>query len=180
MDTLGRLLAAAGHDVGSPERLEVIERSDSGRVSKIRVEGRSGQTLLSGRNLRAIVGEHTLRSTLFEVRQEGDRAIIVGTGRGHGVGMSQWAAQAMAQSGRDYREILEAFYPGTRIERRGRTSATRNAAPSHESRTAAPPEPGIFRGSRRATSTATDPQLSARTRQEVSDPCRVCVRGSSP
>ena len=39
----------------------------------------------------------------------------MGSGNGHGVGMSQWAAQAMAQDGKSYREILLNFYPGTQI-----------------------------------------------------------------
>jgi stage II sporulation protein D len=137
LDTLGRLLATAGHDVGRPVSIEILERTSSGRISKLRVNGRSGDAMMSGRALRSIVGEHTLRSTLFEVRPDAERAIFVGTGRGHGVGMSQWAAQAMAQSGRNYREILEAFYPGTRIEQRDRTSAARGTNAPPESKSAA-------------------------------------------
>ncbi|MEO1912249.1 MAG: hypothetical protein ABGW98_00220, partial [Myxococcales bacterium] len=41
--------------------------------------------------------------------------VFVGSGNGHGVGMSQWAAQAMAQQGAGYREILSNFYPGTKL-----------------------------------------------------------------
>ena len=44
--------------------------------------------------------------------------VLSGGGWGHGVGMSQWGAQAMAERGANYREILAAFYPGTRLERR--------------------------------------------------------------
>ncbi len=46
---------------------------------------------------------------------EARKVIIVGSGHGHGVGMSQWGAQAMAQSGARYRKILSTFYPGTRV-----------------------------------------------------------------
>jgi stage II sporulation protein D len=48
---------------------------------------------------------------------DGD-VVFVGSGHGHGVGMSQWGAQAMAERGAGYREILAAFYPGTTLERR--------------------------------------------------------------
>jgi stage II sporulation protein D (peptidoglycan lytic transglycosylase) len=51
----------------------------------------------------------------------------VGSGYGHGVGMSQWGAQAMAERGADYREILAAFYPGTMLERRGVASRERRS-----------------------------------------------------
>ena len=40
---------------------------------------------------------------------------IYGGGYGHGVGMSQNGAQGMAKAGRNYRQILELFYPGTEV-----------------------------------------------------------------
>ena len=43
----------------------------------------------------------------------------------HGVGMSQWGAQALARDGRGYQEILETFYPGTRVEHWSQTAAAR-------------------------------------------------------
>ena len=49
------------------------------------------------------------------LRRSDDGFIIVGSGHGHGVGMSQWGAQAMAQGGAGYRKILANFYPGTRV-----------------------------------------------------------------
>lgn len=39
--------------------------------------------------------------------------------KGHGVGMSQRGAQALAQEGADYREILEHYYQGVEITRLG-------------------------------------------------------------
>lgn len=38
--------------------------------------------------------------------------------KGHGVGMSQWGAKALAQEGKTYREILAHYYPGTTLEKR--------------------------------------------------------------
>lgn len=41
-----------------------------------------------------------------------------GKGRnGHGIGMSQWGAKEMGDAGKDYREILEFYYPGTKIQK---------------------------------------------------------------
>lgn len=39
--------------------------------------------------------------------------VVRGSGFGHGVGLSQYGAQAQALSGRDYHEILNHYYPGT-------------------------------------------------------------------
>ncbi len=41
--------------------------------------------------------------------------MAIGRGFGHGVGMSQWGAYAMAQQGRDYRQILSHYYRGTEL-----------------------------------------------------------------
>jgi stage II sporulation protein D len=41
--------------------------------------------------------------------------VFVGSGRGHGVGMSQWGARVMAERGADYRAILRRFYPGAEL-----------------------------------------------------------------
>ena len=117
--TVGDALAAAGWPIGEVETAEVVERSASGRVVRIRLQGRRGEAVLDGRQLRSALGETTIKSTLFELQVRDGQLVFVGSGNGHGVGMSQWAAQAMAREGADYREILERFYPGTRLERIG-------------------------------------------------------------
>ncbi|HHY17388.1 MAG TPA: SpoIID/LytB domain-containing protein [Firmicutes bacterium] len=42
--------------------------------------------------------------------------VFQGRGWGHGVGLSQWGAKAMAEQGADFRQILIHYYPGTNIE----------------------------------------------------------------
>ncbi|MDO4987457.1 MAG: SpoIID/LytB domain-containing protein [Synergistes sp.] len=42
---------------------------------------------------------------------------ICGAGYGHGVGMPQWTAKAMADAGWTYRQILDYYFPGTTVER---------------------------------------------------------------
>ncbi|MBW2273602.1 MAG: SpoIID/LytB domain-containing protein [Deltaproteobacteria bacterium] len=115
-EAMGRVLAASGHSVGPVRRARVLGRSASGRVLEIEFEGTRGRARLGGRALRGALGDEELRSTLFEVRNREESVVFVGTGRGHGVGMSQWGAQGMALRGKSYREILEHFYPGTRLE----------------------------------------------------------------
>lgn len=41
---------------------------------------------------------------------------VIGSGYGHGVGMSQWGAQQMAKVGKNYAEILAHYYEGTTLE----------------------------------------------------------------
>jgi hypothetical protein len=67
--------------------------------------------------LRQLVAALGLRSTLFDIRRGADGFAFVGSGYGHGVGMSQWGARALAERGVSYQRILARFYPGTRLER---------------------------------------------------------------
>ncbi|MFP6640430.1 MAG: SpoIID/LytB domain-containing protein, partial [Myxococcota bacterium] len=116
--TLQRALAASGHRLGPLREMRVTARWDSGRVRSLQITGTRGQAELSGRRLRSVVGTGVLKSTLFEVRADQDGGFVfVGSGRGHGVGMSQWGARAMAVRGVSYPHILSNFYPGTRLEK---------------------------------------------------------------
>ena len=112
---LGRALDSLGIRIGPPRELQVVDRSRSGRALRLRIRGDKGNHNLEARALRVALGESVIRSTLFEIRPAQDAFVFVGSGYGHGVGMSQWGAQAMAQRGSTYREILQTFYPGTSL-----------------------------------------------------------------
>jgi stage II sporulation protein D len=112
---LGPALAPLGIRVGRVREIRVVERSASGRARRLRVAGSGGSEELSARAFRTAVGVDVIRSTLFEIQTWPDAIVVTGSGHGHGVGMSQWGARAMAERGADYREILAAFYPGTRL-----------------------------------------------------------------
>lgn len=114
---LSRVLAGQGLRVGGVERVVVRSRSASGRVQQIVFEGDRGRGTLSGRTLRGALGADALRSTLFELREQAGGFAFVGSGRGHGVGMSQWGARALARRGLGHPEILRSFYPGARLSK---------------------------------------------------------------
>jgi len=118
-DELRLALLAIGDDVGELRDLAVVERSASGRAARIRVTATRGELALPAETLRRALGAARLRSALFEIRRDGDDFVFVGSGRGHGVGMSQWGARALANEGASYTQILATFYPGARLERIG-------------------------------------------------------------
>jgi stage II sporulation protein D len=122
VETLEALLEGAGLGVGALQDLRVLERTASGRVSRVEILGQRGSRTVSGRELRQLLDGGTLRSTLYEILRAGDDFVLVGSGHGHGVGMSQWGARAMARSGATYQEILGRFYPGAEL--RGLANAT--------------------------------------------------------
>ena len=59
----------------------------------------------------------SLRSTAFTVAYDaGENAFVFTThGYGHGVGLSQYGAKAMAEDGKTWREILEWYFPGCEV-----------------------------------------------------------------
>ena len=56
-----------------------------------------------------------LRSAAFSVEAETDSITITTNGYGHGVGMSQYGANAMAKNGATWKEILAYYYPETTL-----------------------------------------------------------------
>ena len=88
--------------------LTVEEVSDSGTVKTAKVGG----VPVSGQDVRAAL---SLRSAAFTVEAETDSITIITKGYGHGVGMSQYGANAMAKNGATWREILAYYYPETTL-----------------------------------------------------------------
>lgn len=100
--------------------LTVSRRGASGRVRELAFRGPSGPPqLISASSLRFAIGRsfgwNRVRSDLYEV-ETGDNSIIFnGRGAGHGVGLCQAGAEEMAREGKTYRQILEFYYPGTKL-----------------------------------------------------------------
>ncbi len=80
----------------------------SGRVDSAEIGG----VAVPGTELRTLFG---LRSTAFTLDYAGGAFLFTVTGYGHGVGMSQYGANVMAQGGSGYAEILAHYYPGAEL-----------------------------------------------------------------
>lgn len=113
-EAVARSAAAAGASVGQVTRVRVLATSESGRVTSVEVAGTAGVAVLSGYQLRDALRGWGLKSTRF--RMVGD-LVAEGDGWGHGVGMSQYGARALAASGYAYWQILAFYYPGTALQR---------------------------------------------------------------
>ena len=71
-----------------------------------------GGVTVSGGALRTLFD---LRSTSFTVTASADGVTFSVTGYGHGVGMSQYGANALAREGKTYDEILKWYYTGVEV-----------------------------------------------------------------
>lgn len=95
-------------DFSTTDAISIKEKTDSGRVKTLKV----GNLELAGVEVRSILG---LRSTNFEFTIDGDDIKFSVIGYGHGVGMSQTGADALAKQGKNYEEIIKHFYVGVEI-----------------------------------------------------------------
>ncbi|MHC1736607.1 MAG: SpoIID/LytB domain-containing protein [Ignavibacteriaceae bacterium] len=106
--------------------IEIISRFPSGRVSKLRISFKTGEEInLDHREIRQVFRNKTnngiLRSLLFNIQKDFkedvlSKLIITGKGNGHGVGMCQWGALGLSKNGKDYKEILQHYFPSTSIQ----------------------------------------------------------------
>lgn len=117
--------ALAAHGLAQPgwQNLTVARRGASGRAVALQLD----HTEISAEDFQLAVGEslgwNRISSTWFEVSRQGETFAFHGRGWGHGVGLCQKGAAAMAAQGRTTREILAQYFPGAEAadESTGRT-----------------------------------------------------------
>ena len=107
---LEKAIPEGDFSVSESKWISVSETSASGTVTRMTAGGKE----ISGADFRSIL---SLRSANFTVEYDSGRFSITTRGYGHGVGMSQYGANAMAESGSDFEEILTHYYTGAVLEK---------------------------------------------------------------
>ena len=110
--TVSNIFIKSHYKSGRVNELE-ITLIDFERIKKI--------ILLFGNQIRSIIrsgdGKSILKSTLFDINMNDEKNIIItGKGNGHGVGLCQWGAIGQSKKGINFNEILNHYFPGTRIK----------------------------------------------------------------
>jgi SpoIID/LytB domain protein len=106
-------------DVGARlDKITITSRDRTGRVEFLLLEGES-KRVVRGWDFKLIVGRtlgwNILKSSRFDVTRAGASFVFRGSGFGHGLGLCQEGAHAMARRGTSYRQILSHYFPGTSI-----------------------------------------------------------------
>lgn len=124
---INRLFAAGLLDNSdySIKNISVESRFESGRVNELKINlintaGQVKNISLFSNNIRSVIktadGNSILRSTMFNISLDSKKNVLIdGKGFGHGVGMCQWGAIGQSKQGISYKEILNHYYPGTKI-----------------------------------------------------------------
>jgi len=104
----------AGAKVEKVESMSIGQRGESGRAMTLLVSGKE----VSAPAFRIAIGSTKMRSCLLEsLRVEDGQVKMRGRGYGHGVGMSQWGAYAMAKEGKTAEEIVTHYFAGVMLSK---------------------------------------------------------------
>ncbi len=105
LDTISNKL---GLSLNNDSVISILSYTDGGNIKEININGNN----FSGKKVRELLG---LRSADFDISISDNNANITTRGYGHGVGMSQYGANGMANTGYGYKDILSHYYPGTTL-----------------------------------------------------------------
>ena len=108
IDKLKEKYADIQIDFNNENDIKILEYTDSNRVKTVKF----GNHEIAGVEARTIFG---LKSTNFEIIRENEKIKFSVKGYGHGVGMSQTGADAMAKEGKNYEDIIKHFYVGVEV-----------------------------------------------------------------
>ena len=105
--------------IGQVQKLEILKRSKTQRAVLLQFIGAQGKVQIAGADFRVNYGPEKLRSIWISDEIENTPGIIKvkGRGFGHGVGLSQWGAYALAKQNWSPRRIIRHYYPKTRVEK---------------------------------------------------------------
>lgn len=122
--TLADSLPPGTAAVGTLQDMQVVERTQSGRIGRMVITTSGGAFAVGGDRIRWILPTQSgaiLNSSMFDVTLERDSrgeltaVVATGGGWGHGIGMCQVGAMGRARAGQDYLRILRTYYPSTQI-----------------------------------------------------------------
>lgn len=105
LDTISNKL---GLSLNNNSVISILSYTDGGNIKEININGNN----FSGKKVRELLG---LRSADFDISISDNNANITTRGYGHGVGMSQYGANGMANAGYSYKDILSHYYPGATL-----------------------------------------------------------------
>lgn len=122
-----------GKEIGTLKNIKITKTGQGGVVLQLELVGTKSSIFIDTENkIRQALGgsgcqvkkqdgstticSKLLPSAFFKISKNGEQYVIEGGGYGHGIGMSQNGANAMAKTGKDYETILQFFYPGAKVK----------------------------------------------------------------
>ena len=101
-------------------------KKKEGRVTLVIIQHSNGIIRIPGNRFRLLMGAERIKSLYFIAQKTQNGLLLKGHGWGHGVGMCQWGAKGMADSGKSYEKILRYYYKGVKLTNIQRKIANRD------------------------------------------------------
>jgi len=93
-------------------RIRVAEKDGSGRATLLKFKLDGYWKSVKAQSFRMWMGPSQFKSTfLRRITRKQKGFAFLGRGYGHGVGLCQWGARIQAAEGRDYKQILNYYFP---------------------------------------------------------------------
>ncbi|MDR1259904.1 MAG: SpoIID/LytB domain-containing protein [Endomicrobium sp.] len=106
------------NNIGKIKNIKIIDKTNIGTAKKIEILHSNGKLILNAYKFRLIVDAWQIKShSFYSIKNYNNKFNFKGKGWGHKVGLCQWGAKFMAEKGKNYRDILYYFYPGTKISK---------------------------------------------------------------
>ncbi|KXS45671.1 MAG: stage II sporulation protein D [Candidatus Frackibacter sp. T328-2] len=119
-DKIIEVLKQAGvKSVKAIEDIEILNKDKTGRAIDLAIKYDGRTKKMKAASFRTSIGPDKLKSTLIKsIEVAGNEVTFKGSGYGHGVGMSQWGAFAMAKEGKSPEEIIDHYYKDVNIAKK--------------------------------------------------------------
>ncbi|MDR1926266.1 MAG: SpoIID/LytB domain-containing protein, partial [Endomicrobium sp.] len=106
------------NNIGKIKKIKVKEKTPIGCAKNLKIVHSKGKLLLNAYQFRLAVDAWQIKSHFFDsIKKDGNKFHFKGRGWGHKVGLCQCGAKVMGEKGKDYKDILFHFYPGTILEK---------------------------------------------------------------
>ncbi|MBY0109585.1 MAG: SpoIID/LytB domain-containing protein [Candidatus Babeliaceae bacterium] len=106
--------------------IHVLHADKAGKVGQLHVKTTRSNKRISGTIFYRLCKD--IKSFCYTIKKEGSNFIFEGKGFGHHVGVCQWGVRGMVKQGFMYKEILDYYYPGTKLMKLTTNSKTSASA----------------------------------------------------
>lgn len=108
-------LIVKGFKIREINGIEILGYDGSGRITGLEIKNQGKGFPISVKDFRQALGPNIIRSANFTSRIDSGAVYFEGLGWGHGVGLCQWGMQEMAQKGSKYEQILQYYFPQSKL-----------------------------------------------------------------
>jgi stage II sporulation protein D len=93
--------------------LVITKKDRAGLVQELLIKGKGISMTITGNKTYSF--SNTIKSFYFDTQKKGNSIVFKGRGLGHHIGLCQWGAHEMTKKGFNYKQILQYYYPTTKL-----------------------------------------------------------------